>query len=358
MKIPDSLARTCLSPRALGLILMPTEQCNFRCTYCYEDFALGRMRSGVVAGVKALLSARAPTLDELHISWFGGEPLLALDIVEDLQRHAQALARDHPGMRAGANMTTNAWRLSPEVFARLLALGVLDYQISFDGPPEHHDRKRVRKGSRPTFERLWRNVLAMRERTERFTIRLRLHVDHENLAAMFPFVDRCLETFGHDPRFALYLKPLSRYGGPNDERLPVLSSAEDWRRLAELELRVARASAPPVPALSIPAPGGSAPTRPAPGHGEVCYAARGNHFVVRSDGRLCKCTIVLDHPKNQVGRLHEDGTVEISAAAMQPWMRGLWSGRESELLCPMLGLTQPSVSEERPELDTAPLAAR
>jgi len=36
----------------LQLILLPTEQCNFRCTYCYEDFAIGRMSDAVVAGVK------------------------------------------------------------------------------------------------------------------------------------------------------------------------------------------------------------------------------------------------------------------------------------------------------------------
>jgi uncharacterized protein len=339
---------------------MPTEKCNFRCTYCYEDFTQGRMSPGVVAGVKALLSARAPTLDELHLSWFGGEPLLALDVVEDVQRHAQGLAGEFPGLRLSASMTTNGWRLSAGVFARLLALGVDDYQISFDGPPEHHDRKRVRADGRPTFERLWTNVLAMRERTQRFKVRLRLHVDHENLEAMFPFVDRCLEAFGGDPRFVLFLKPLSRYGGPHDERLSILCSEEDHRRFAELELRAAGGSGPATSSRSIPVPGASAPARPAPGHGEVCYAARGNHFVVRSDGRLCKCTIVLDHPANQVGRLHEDGTVEISAAAMQPWLRGLWSGREAELLCPMLGLSEPSRLASRASslLEGQPPAAR
>lgn len=28
--------------RNLRLIIMPTEQCNFRCRYCYEDFKLGK----------------------------------------------------------------------------------------------------------------------------------------------------------------------------------------------------------------------------------------------------------------------------------------------------------------------------
>jgi hypothetical protein len=32
-----------ISPRIQELILLPTEKCNFRCTYCYEDFDLGKM---------------------------------------------------------------------------------------------------------------------------------------------------------------------------------------------------------------------------------------------------------------------------------------------------------------------------
>ena len=44
---PRRLA-SCLSNRRLELIVMPTEQCNFRCIYCYEDFRMGRMNSDTV----------------------------------------------------------------------------------------------------------------------------------------------------------------------------------------------------------------------------------------------------------------------------------------------------------------------
>jgi wyosine [tRNA(Phe)-imidazoG37] synthetase (radical SAM superfamily) len=32
------------SNRLLDLTLLPIEQCNFRCTYCYETFADGKMK--------------------------------------------------------------------------------------------------------------------------------------------------------------------------------------------------------------------------------------------------------------------------------------------------------------------------
>lgn len=54
-----------LSSDRLHLILMATEQCNFRCVYCYEDFAIGRMRPWVVEGVKNLVATRIADISEL-----------------------------------------------------------------------------------------------------------------------------------------------------------------------------------------------------------------------------------------------------------------------------------------------------
>jgi uncharacterized protein len=176
---------------------------------------------------------------------------------------------------------------------------------------------------------------------------LRLHVDRENLDAMFGFVDRIHEAFGDDPRFEIFLKTLSRYGGPNDASLPVLEGDEDARRFARLQQHANGRAAPakmrgdPWSRASSPVGAGSSQrTASVPGKRSptTCYAAKGNSYVVRSDGRLCKCTVVLDHPSNTVGRLHEDGTVEIDPARTRPWMRGLWSGDAGELACPMLGL--------------------
>ena len=53
-----------------------------------------------------------------------------------------------------------------------------------------------------------------------------------------------------------------------------------------------------------------------------------------ADGRLNKCTVALRDEKNQVGRLHEDGTVSIDGEKMLFWMRGLFSGDAFERKCP------------------------
>ncbi len=336
MKLVDKttlnrILRTSLSNDSLNLILMPTEACNFRCTYCYEDFRLGRMKPTVVAGVKNLIATRAPELSRLDLSWFGGEPLLALELIEDVLHHVAALQRQHPALYHESVLTTNAWRLSRNVFERLLRLGVRTYQISFDGPRELHDKKRVRADGAPTFDRIWKNVSMMREVEGSFHVILRIHVDRENESAMPGFIDQCQDAFGSDPRFEIYIRRLSRLGGPNDAQLPVLDREDGEKRIDELRERVRSATRT---AAAAPPPS----ARP-----HVCYASRANSFVVRADGRIGKCTVALDHPANQVGVLHENGELEITAARMLDWMRGLKSRNPIELFCPMLGLADPSV---------------
>src|SRR5437870_2316946 len=91
---PISLGRAeALSNQSLHLILLPTEKCNFRCVYCYEDFISGTMLDDVRLGVNALIEARIPELRSLSISWFGGEPLLAYSTMLIIQSNAHALSK-------------------------------------------------------------------------------------------------------------------------------------------------------------------------------------------------------------------------------------------------------------------------
>ena len=94
-----------INPRSLELILYPTEQCNFRCTYCYEDFEIGKMTSQVQAGVKRLIERRMESLDHLHLAWLGGEPLVARDVLLDLSAFAKRTCESAGVGLTGATLT-------------------------------------------------------------------------------------------------------------------------------------------------------------------------------------------------------------------------------------------------------------
>jgi len=317
---------SCLSNESLHLIVMPTEACNFRCVYCYEDFRYKRMEPWVVRGIKAWITRRASSLHALTISWFGGEPLLARKVIEDVMTHVRELAGSNPRLRIASDATTNGYFLTPALAERLLDLGVARYQISFDGPREWHDRKRVLAGGGGTFDRIWGNLLALRGLGREFTVTLRVHVDRENARAISQFIDECADAFGADPRFEMFIRGLSRLGGPNDANLAVFERSEGEAIFQELR-SYARSRGLRTMQMS---PSDS-----------VCYAARANSYLVRANGRLNKCTVSLEHPNNQVGHLREDGTVEVDAQKLFQWMRGVWTADPEALKCPMKGYAEP-----------------
>ncbi|MGW8365713.1 radical SAM protein [Streptomyces wedmorensis] len=323
----------------LHLILLPTEQCNFRCTYCYEDFAIGRMAPEVVSGIKNLIDRRAPELRRLQLSWFGGEPMLGRRIIEDVAAHARRAQERYEGLSYESDMTTNGYMLDGGTAEHLAGLGIRAYQISLDGPDEYHDRTRVRADGKETFQQIWRNLLSVRECSAPVRMLLRIHLTPENMPVMPEFLTRIRDTFLDDSRFSVFLKRVVRLGGPNDETMDVLES--DDPKIADLKKLLVQ--------------GGSSERVFAPE--EVCYAARANSLLVRADGRLGKCTVALSDPANTIGRLLPDGSLEVDNPRLRPWLQG-WESRDPELnACPYTAFTREREPQPLLQITRRPLAA-
>ncbi len=314
----------------LQLILMPTEKCNFRCTYCFEDFQHGRMERSTIDGLRRLIENRMPTLRALNLDWFGGEPLLELPIIEEIQAFVQQLAGEHPAIKLRASITSNGYLLSPAVLSSLVRLGVTTYQISVDGAAPTHDARRKKGDGAGTFEQIWSNLLAARDSDLDFAMCLRIHVDRENCRELPDFLELLAREFGGDDRFEIFLRPVSRLGGSNDDTLPVLEGRDLEivdalrRRAVELGLRLYSLS-----------------------ESVACHAAAANSFVIRSTGEIAKCTVAFQHPNNRVGQLHPDGTATLDNAKIKGWVRGLFSGDAEELQCPMKGFADARPSRSR-----------
>lgn len=52
---------------------------------------------------------------------------------------------------------------------------------------------------------------------------------------------------------------------------------------------------------------------------KFCYASFKNHFSIRADGRVEKCTVALDEPENQIGYLDLDGNMHINETKNKQW---------------------------------------
>ena len=340
-----------LSRKVQQLIILPTEKCNFRCSYCYEDFLIGKMKEPVLAGIERFMDRRVPELSQFSLSWFGGEPLMAKSIVLRLASHASRLCNEH-GVDLRGGMTTNGYILDFELFEELLSYDQRFFQITFDGWQEGHDAQRKRANGRATFQRIWDNVTATRKSREDFQIMIRVHLRRDNRASVEALLDNLAATLCGDPRYTLdfqHLRDLGGEGGKSVVRpLSFAELREEEARLrgryeAAVEAALGKKAEPParregsgaVSAIAIgevnTAAPGSAPY--------ICYAAKPNSLLIRADGRIGKCTVALNDDRNTIGRINEDGTLTLDNELLRPWIRGLGDLDAEALQCPLAGMS-------------------
>jgi uncharacterized protein len=293
----------------LELILLASEDCNFRCTYCYEDFLRGTMLPSVREGIKKMVERKAPYLKQLTVGWFGGEPLYGFQAIEDLSPFFMEIAEKH-SVHYLSHITTNAYLLTPDVAEKLLAWRVLNYQITIDGMREQHDKKRPARDGSGTFDQIISNLIELKKRPESYRVRVRVNYDREN----HPYLEDLLllleKEFGGDSRFAVAFHSIGRWGGPNDKGLETCGI--DEAKIVKERLRVSAKEKGFRPAGTL---------RDMNSLGRnVCYAARPYNFIVGADGKLMKCTIVLDKKDhNIVGHLTPDGEMIMNVDNMALW---------------------------------------
>lgn len=321
--LTDQKLLSLMTNRSLELILLPTEQCNFRCTYCYEDFSIGKMQHNIVEAIKKLISKRIDTLDALKIGWFGGEPLAAKDIVYEISQFIKDLRKQYPSLHYQSDMTTNGFQLKPDIFAKLIELDIANFQISLDGTEEAHNQTRKRMNGSGSFKPIWDNLISIKNTNHDFSIILRIHVTPHNVDNMFQLIDLIKSEFRFDKRFTIFFKAIENLGGPNSGTFNVIRGKDKIETIKllhdylgnELQHKTINDNGP-----------------------YVCYASRTNSLVIRADGKIGKCTVALADERNHIGQLQDDGTVKIATDKLGLWTRGIKSQNLEDLSCPMYRL--------------------
>ena len=113
------------------------------------------VQDDVVALVTRMLDvSKAETLT---ITWFGGEPLMATDVIEELSPRLVSLAEER-GVGYKAWVFTNGYLLSEDVVDLLLRCRVTRVHIPLDGVGATNDATRRLVGGGPTFERILDNL--------------------------------------------------------------------------------------------------------------------------------------------------------------------------------------------------------
>lgn len=159
----------------LGLTINPTLHCNFACPYCFEEGHAKVYMTNEVEDSLVQYIEKRKEVESLHVTWFGGEPLLAFDRIVSLTGKMRAL-----GLRYNAGMITNGYLLTKNVIEQLPSLAIGSIQITLDGLAPVHNRRRRLVSGKGSFDRIMENIDRLRQLNSEIQLSIRVNIDAEN----------------------------------------------------------------------------------------------------------------------------------------------------------------------------------
>jgi uncharacterized protein len=175
LRVQANMSR--LSSSTLALTIAPTLACNFSCDYCFESQSAVRMSEQTQRALLDFADYHLEEASKLLVCWFGGEPTLCLPIIERLQTELLEIAERHNAQMEPTSLITNGYLLDGKMARKLRNLDITEAQITIDGPPAVHDRRRKLRNGKGTFARIMDNLT---EISDILTVGIRINVDREN----------------------------------------------------------------------------------------------------------------------------------------------------------------------------------
>lgn len=174
----------------LNLILAPTTGCNFACPYCFEGDKVDKRMTPIVINNLLSFINSYQNAKELNITWYGGEPLIAFDIMKTI---VERIKKECKIEIASHSIVTNGYLINNSVIDFMKKNPFKKIQITFDGIKENHNKTRCLKGSQqPTYDKIMSNVdRLISEMSDKTIISLRININKDNerdFTEMYKFI--------------------------------------------------------------------------------------------------------------------------------------------------------------------------
>lgn len=267
--------------RSLALTIAVTTACNFDCSYCFEANHKGHaMSSAVEDNLMAFI--KNFKADKLHLTWYGGEPLLAFDRVLSINKRLLDMGKPYD-----AGMITNGYLLTQDKVKYLNVLKVGYLQITLDGGKNTHDKRRYLAGGGATFDRIVENIDHVMKSDFSGHLHVRVNVDGRNdeeFVDVFEMIRRKYPAeFGR--RISVY--PGFVKGDSHPDRSCFFDTREQGEFLTSIMEKYHITPLRVYPAMQTPG----------------CVLTRRNAFVVGPDGEIYKCWDDVGNLEKAVGNL-------------------------------------------------------
>ena len=290
----------------LIVTLIPTNDCNFFCKYCYEKKNRDHYNENIINGFISSINSNIDEYESINIKWFGGEPLLRKQDIYDISTALIKIAITNKKPYV-SSICTNGYLLDLDTFKKLLNKRVVLYQVSLAGLKEIHDTYIVKEDGSGTFDRIVDNLLAIKNniKASNFTIIIRTNVTKSLLKEFDKYLDFLNKHFGDDKRFLFVFRAVQNceLGDSTIDNYEIVTEDEVYEHLLTAKTKLNYSAY--LDFLK----------------NDICDAARKHSYCLTTNGTIIKCNDFDFSSINTVGKLHYDGKIEWYDDILEKWVQ-------------------------------------
>lgn len=176
LKYKASVAQMRMQRASMHLTLAPTMDCCFRCHYCFEKYKTANYMTPEIMDAIIRYVTAYPELRDVHITWFGGEPLMAIPQIELFHEKFSEVWK-HPVV---SNIITTGYHIDENAIRVLQKVGVSHVQITLDGMRDTHNKVKHLASGEDVFERVLSNIELLNDRAPDMQVVIRVNLTREN----------------------------------------------------------------------------------------------------------------------------------------------------------------------------------
>lgn len=305
----------------LRMTILPTDACNFRCLYCYENAGHHHMSDEAEKALVNFFKRNINKYNSVYIEWLGGEPLLQKHRIINIMTELKEICSQNKKSLV-AEIISNAYELDVDTFKALVENHVYYYQLTLDFPEEYHNIMRPHKsGKVNTFERIKNNLLSIHNEVKNsfYKIILRVNITNKNYDAFLNnSIEDCIKEFkeilDNNSHFSLEFEPVIDWGG---NRISAIESELiDSNKIVNLynnaNVRNIRPITPFFDSVGS----------------RCCYSLKASGYVINYDANVYKCSRTLSSDKynmlkekNHLGKIMPNGELVIDEKKNSQWVQ-------------------------------------
>jgi uncharacterized protein len=275
-----------MSKKFYHLIINPTLDCNLKCWYCYENHIHhSKMSEKIIKTISNHIRQKQEEdkFSEFLISFFGGEPFLRFENIKNLLYNIKMISLDM-NFKMYVNFTTNGTLINEEKIDFLKEYHP-SFQITLDGNKDQHNKVRVPKNKRPTYENIIQTITLLSNNAEISHVNIRINFSEETLEGLHLILYDLADCNKSKIEIRLYRIWQINSNSINDNKVL------QFIKIAQSKL---------FKVIYLPLEYNTC----------ACYADSYNEAVINYDGNVFKCTARDFTEENAEGVLLEDGTIK------------------------------------------------